>query len=617
MKPYLRVITLLALAILLPLLRPVSAAAANPISVQAVLSQNSAEVGEAIDFQIVVKGSQNAAPPRDIQVDGLQISFSGPQAFDNIQVINGQFTREVTVAYNYSVLPNKAGTFTIPSLKVEVDGKTYSTQPLALTVAGSGIAGGAGGGDDKLAFAELVMPKAKAYVGEVIPVEFRVYLDARIRWQVQEFPQVSGEGFTSQKLNQPIQNQVQKNGRIYHLLTLKTALSPAKTGRLGIGPLDIQCLAQIPQKRARPRFGPDPDIFDSMFNDPMGIFNQTPARRVTIHSERTELEVLPLPPNAPKSFNGAVGAFSLSTKASPTKVDVGDPITLTLSINGRGNFDRVNAPKLMDETNWRSYPANAKFQADDDIGISGTKTFEMAIVPGQVQATLPLVEFSYFDPLTEKYVTLHADREPLTIVGAKPATPAVAPNSATPNALAKNAPSASPSPAAPKEEDIRFILTGPAQWNRSFEPIFASNLFWEVQLVPLLALLGLTVFGVRNARKADLESQRLAGLRQQKERLLKSMESENVDPKAFFDSAVQYLQLETATTLRSNTPSAIDAGHACSSRPLDPATQERIRSIFNACDEFRYAGSSRVAEKVAPEKRAEVLQTLKEFDRHA
>ena len=99
----------------------------------------------------------------------------------------------------------------------------------------------------------------------------------------------------------------------------------------------------------------------------------------------------------------------MTTDAKPKSVQVGDPITVTSTISGRGNFDRVNAPAVEDDRGWHKYPPSSKFKNDDEVGISGTKTFEMVLSPNEKKQTIPLLAFSYFDPAKEQYVTLRSD----------------------------------------------------------------------------------------------------------------------------------------------------------------------------------------------------------------
>src|SRR5207302_4569636 len=108
----------------------------------------------------------------------------------------------------------------------------------------------------------------------------------------------------------------------------------------------------------------------------------------------------------PPSFSGAIGNFTMTTDAKPKTVQVGDPITITSTISGRGNFDRVNAPVLEDERGWHKYPPSSKFKQDDEVGLSGTKTSEMVLSPNDTKQGLPLLAFSDFDPVNELYLTL-------------------------------------------------------------------------------------------------------------------------------------------------------------------------------------------------------------------
>src|SRR5207248_11696664 len=154
-------------------------------------------------------------------------------------------------------------------------------------------------------------------------------------------------------------------------------------------------------------FNLDDPSSDPFFSDP---FSQLGERReVEINSDPVAFEVKPSPPNAPASFSGAIGNFTMTTEAKPKSVQVGDPITVTSTISGRGNFDRVNAPALEDEHGWHKYPPSSKFKQDDEVGISGTKTFEMVLSPNEKKQSLPLLAFSYFDPVKERYMTLHSD----------------------------------------------------------------------------------------------------------------------------------------------------------------------------------------------------------------
>src|SRR4029077_8876942 len=102
-------------------------------------------------------------------------------------------------------------------------------------------------------------------------------------------------------------------------------------------------------------------------------------------------------------------------------------------------FDRVTAPVLEEEAGWHKYPPSAKFKQDDDVGISGQKTFESVISPNEGKTAVPPLAFSYFDPAKEQYMTLRSEPVPIKVAGAapvpaanQPATAASAPVTPTP-----------------------------------------------------------------------------------------------------------------------------------------------------------------------------------------
>src|SRR6185312_6650472 len=153
---------------------------ADSPSVTAVLSNSEATVGETVELQIKVAGPGDARPPEEISIDGLEIHSTGTSRQFEIH----NFSTSSSVTYNYTILPLRAGRFTIPPQTVHAGGKILRTPELALNVADApgqqtttrpGRSAqnpqnqSAKAGD--LVFAELVVPKKTAYVGEIVPVQ--------------------------------------------------------------------------------------------------------------------------------------------------------------------------------------------------------------------------------------------------------------------------------------------------------------------------------------------------------------------------------------------------------------------------------------------------------------
>src|SRR5258708_13050191 len=104
---------------------------ADSPSVTAVLSNSEVAVGETVELQIKVAGPGDARPPEEISIDGLEIHSTGTSRQFEIH----NFSTNSSVTYNYTILPLKAGRFTIPPQTVRAGGKILRTPKLAFNVA--------------------------------------------------------------------------------------------------------------------------------------------------------------------------------------------------------------------------------------------------------------------------------------------------------------------------------------------------------------------------------------------------------------------------------------------------------------------------------------------------
>lgn len=589
---------------------PVHAVLADSPSVTAVLSNSEVAVGEAVQLQIRVTGGDNADAPGDIAVDGLEIQQTGTTR----QFEMHNFSTTSSVTYNYTVLPLKAGKFIIPALTIN---NSLKTPTLTLTVTDSASQSAPSNrapnavDPKKGIFAELIVPKTTAYVGEMIPVVVRVGFDLRSR--VREIPpemELPGQGFTKQKMR-AAQTQQIIDGKNYIIVSYKTAIAAVRTGKIEIGPVEIPAVVMVSQtqrNRSVPQnpFGLIDPTFENFFNDPW--LTPSVPREIKLKTERVDLDVKPLPPNAPPAFGGAVGNFTMTSEAKPKTVQVGDPITVTARIMGRGNFDRMTAPAFEDEHGWHKYPPSANFKQDDDVGISGTKTFETVLSPNERKDTIPAQLFAFFDPSKEEYVTLRSEPIPVQVEGGTA-------SATTPNVV--TAPG-SPAPAtkpAPKQQDILYQLTDLPAAPQSFTPLFARRSFWLAQLLPLLGLLGYAGWQIRQAHRNNREARRREALQLEATELQRSLGRADASLQEYFSRASRTIQLKTALA-KNLDPNTVDADVAATVFRADDNLRLRLRHLFEKSDEVRYSGSGQNGIRlVSPETRSEVLELIESLRR--
>ncbi len=594
-----------------------SSAFADSPSVTAVLSNSEAVVGEMVELQIKVSGSRDAKLPENIVVNGLEIHPTGTSH----QFEMRNFTTTSSVTYSYRILPLQAGRFTIPSQTIQVGGKSLRTPDLTLNVADSPGSSSASrpsqraqpGTASKFAFAELIVPKKTAFVGEMVPVQIRLGFDPRAYPRLTDGPEITGQGFTAQKLQQSGENEETVDGRLYHVVTFKTAIAAARAGKFEIGPVKAKAQVVVSRSRRSPRgrspfdlFNMDDPFSDPFFSNPFSQFGE--RREVEIQSDPVALEVKPLPPNAPPDFSGAIGNFTMTTDAKPKSVQVGDPITVTSTVSGRGNFDRVGAPVLEDERGWHKYPPSSKFAKDDEVGISGTKTFETVLSPNEKKQTLPVMEFAYFDPVKEQYVTLRSDPVAISVQGGAvaAASPIAVPPGSTPPATATK-----PAPAT-KPQDILYQLTERPRAVQSFTPLYVRPIFWSAQLLLLFALLGLIGWKIRQARIDDREARRIAALQHEAAELMRKLHRGDTSPREYYAEASRVVRVKAALASGSRQidPNTVDVDTAADTFRLNRDSRERLRRLFEQCDEWQYSGAHNGSEKISPEIRRDVLEFI-------
>lgn len=589
------------------------------------LSSQTGQVGVPLQLQYqFINVGKPADMPRSIMVDGLDIRLTGTSR--RVEMVNLQSTS--IFIYAYTIMPNRPGNFTIPGFAVQVDGRQIRTQAASLRVAGPG--GGmppppgpgvqrpmpqqtlplsrppsgqssartpprTGNGEPAPYYGEIVMGEKKtAYVGEVVPVELRFYFRADCQFDNLQRPTFGGDGFTAAPLSEPEQTEQYIDDVPYNIVTFRSAITPAKSGPLEIPPARMEGRMVAPGGPA----GLDP-FFDQFFqNFPMPGIGR--AENIQATTSERQLDVQPLPKeDRPDNFSGAVGQFTMEASADPTQAGAGEPVTLALTIEGRGNFDAMGPPNLIGAEGWRSYAPKESFDGNDAIGFGGTKTFEVSMVAREDRSATPGAEFSYFDPLKKKYVTLKT--EPVAVTAAGSASAAAS----TAAAGADREDAASPAVAP---NDIAAPATVLSSRGPDFRPWITSDWFHLLNFAVLAAviisipyLLWMRRRAKKDARTVELEfSLRAAQAAWQKA----------TDPREFYAAAGQFMVARLA--LWDDTPATlVDPAEALTRRIADPAERRELQSVLAKRDELHYGRASGGA--LDPEERRRVTDLLEKF----
>ncbi|MEZ5036192.1 MAG: BatD family protein [Chitinophagales bacterium] len=337
----------------------------------------------------------------------------GPSQSQNISIINGNVSK--SFSYTYTLQPKKQGSFTINPANAVINGKTFSTQPIAIKVIapqqkqtqnrrrqqnydpfedffGSGESQRPSEAEIKKElnegiFVKVTPNKTTLYEGDQVTLSYKLYF--RLRYDgLNATKMPTYNGFLSEDFDIPIDQQKEPeievyNGKKYYVQEFKrVALFPQKSGKTTIDPMSFSCVVGVEI----------PNNFNPFFSD-------IEPYEYNFNSNAVNLEVLPLPSPQPKNFSGAVGKFNFQASYDKTQVKVGEPIKLKITYNGTGNLRLISAPKLTFPEEFEAYEPklNENYASKGNI-ISGTKSYEYTLIP-QDGGTfkLPEYEFGYFD----------------------------------------------------------------------------------------------------------------------------------------------------------------------------------------------------------------------------
>ena len=458
--------------------------------VTAEVDRNFLSTDDALVLTVTIDtGAGDAARPTLPTMNDFQIlgSSSGTQ----ITVVNGDMTVQET--YSYSLRPLREGALVIDPVTVQINGQTYTTDPITVEVTqgtGQPQQGGSSGGafptlpgfpnlnqmlpnmpgsqtqqldpsemptelEGQDYFIEAEVDHDNPYQGEELVYTFRFY-QAGSLFDQPDYTAPSFTGFWSKELSdQQMNYSTEAAGRPYRVTELQTILVPTVTGEVTIDPAQLS----IPG-----------DFFSS------GVDLQTQPITVSVQ---------PLPQNAPDSFRGAVGQFEISAATDLTQAEVNDTVTMDVTITGTGNLETMPDPVWTEGPEWRSFDSKATVNAQFVDGkLQGSRTYERVLLPTENgDLVLPAIEFSYFNPVTGQYET--KSTEPITVqvtgdVGAGASLAPLDPGTAVP----QNAATAAVNPV------LRPIKSSAELSSSAASALTGQTGYWLLWVVPLLLLVG-------------------------------------------------------------------------------------------------------------------------------
>ena len=469
-------------------------------------------------FQLTYSVNQRSRDLRAPEFTDFDV-LAGPytSTSSSTSFVNGHRTSSFTQTYTYTLMAQKAGTFTIGPATVKVDGENVQSngvriqvlpedeQPAQQSNSASGQTatrsnsgavqqseGRSNSASSENLFVRTIASKTRVHEQEALMITYKLYfanVDVAQLTNNTKLPEFTG--FLKQELEQgEIQTQLEHyNGRNYQTAVLyRTILYPQHSGDIQIDPAKFEAVLRV-QTRQQVR-----SIFDDFFGSYTNVTKMLTAPGVTVH-------VSPLPSGKPAGFSGGVGKFSLTPSISQTELQTNEAVTIKLDITGAGNMKLLKTPAIDWPEGFEPYdPKVTNNFNTTTAGVSGTKSIEYLAIPRSAgEYTIPPVKFSYFDIEDKAYKTLSTPEYTIRVKrGANEPTA----NGQEPIAVSYTQ----------KEDikqlgtDIRYINTKPLQQRKIVNrQSYNRQLIWLWYVVPLLiAIILLIVLRKQINEAADI-----------------------------------------------------------------------------------------------------------------
>ena len=564
-------------------------AAAHPLYAQT--STVTAEVDnpdptlyDIVTLTITVSGENNIGAPSLPTLSGLQIM--GTQIESQQTFRNGKVTAEFK--FIVKMRPRHTGAIQIGAVKVPIGGDIYQTSPITLNVTQgtpptptptpfrptnsflrpqSSQNQGDTSAESGSYFVDAEVDNEDPYLGEQVTYTSKFYsATSYIVRPIQSSPDFAGFWNTGREDRREYPDIIDGVG--YSVAENSSILFPTIAGDITIEPTTVG----VPGRALS------------------GSFRQ-------YRSQPVQLRVKPLPMNEPNSFTGAVGKYDVEASLNADSIELGESVTLTVTIEGQGNFDTLPDPVWKDIPGWRAFENDSFHRSFVQDGIiNGSKTFERVLAPDAAgDFELPPIEYSYFDPDLEEYVTVSTDALSVRV---------------TPDPEAEVAPEPTINEdGSPAITDIRHIKPAPRGIGSPSEPTRISPLIWGMGVLPVAALATLAAWRWAIARR---EAALRANASVRERQLALSRLTELGSSASGADAAAAALRgyLSVALGRNSSALTASELKELLRERGVTDETTQLLGETLGALDQRRFAPPGTVAEDDSGKAVAELVSRI-------
>lgn len=558
------------------------------VKFEAKVSKKKLGVNERLRIDFVMnKDGDNFNPP---SFENFTV-VGGPSQSINNSWING--VRSFSKTYSYFLAPKQRGKFTIGQATIEIDGQTFKTSPIAVTVTAAVDKPKDPNDPDYIVSQNIHLvaevSKSNPYLNEAITVVYKLYVSENTgvsNWRELDTPRYSD--FWSQNIDMKgmkIENG-KYNGEDYRYVVLrKTVLYPQKTGTLNIEPLTLDITVDVPTNRR--------DIFG-------GRLMQSVHR--TVAAGNRTIKVKPLPETGrPLDFTGAVGTFDFRVSTSKNTLKASEALEANVEVSGNGNLKLFKLPKLSLPSALEVYEPEHKENISVDLnGMHGTSKDTYTIVPSLPgKYPIPSISFSYFNIKTNKYETITSDKTVIDVEG----DPNKANNAISSSGNSKQQVVASKNQFASFKTKTHFTSMQQSDF-------FKSKSFWSLLLGPFLAIpFAILIRRKQEERESDVVGKRIRKANKLAKKYLSEAKKTLGNKEQFYNALERALHnyLKAKLNIETSDFSKERIQQLLHTKSVEEKTISQFMELLQNCEKARYAPFSDVEMKQDYDKAASVI----------
>lgn len=449
------------------------------VNFEASVSKSKLALNERLRIDFVMnQNGDNFSPP---EFENFQI-IGGPNQSIKTSYVNGE--RKFSKTYSYFLKPLKKGKLSINQASIEIDGEIYKSLQIEVLITDSVKQPSDSTtqyyNDDDIELRALIS-KGSPYLNEPITVVYKLYYKAPINISdARETETPKFKDFWSQTIKIPqlkVTREIYK-GQNYNVVEWrKVVLYPQKIGELEISPLSLNLVLDVPTDKR--------DFFGNVIYDQTSQIISTGMRRIIVK----DLPQL----GKPASFSGAVGNFEFDVILNKNSLRATESFQAELKVKGNGNLKLFDLPDILVPNSMELFePEREELISTNLSGMSGSVSKFFTVIP-RFQGNFPIeeVEFSYFDPDTEKYKVLKSPRLTIDVYDG----PVIGnTNNNNSNIITSN-------------DSFRFIKLNGNLREVKNDVFFQSQFFYALATTPFILLLSFLLFTAYKRNKKESSSE--------------------------------------------------------------------------------------------------------------